>query len=190
MNTCKKRIFLNNKKIYYQIKESNRAKKNVRLKVDCDGNIFLIIPKKFSVKVAERFLFDKKEWILKKLSFLSENKKNIFFKKSDKDYFRQKKVAKKIIESRISYYSRKYNFKFGKISVRNQKTRWGSCSSKGNLSFNFRVVYLTRKQLDYIVVHELCHLKEFNHSDDFWKLVGKIVPDYKKIKKEIKKIAF
>ena len=81
-----------------------------------------------------------------------------------------------------------YGFQYNKINIRNQKTRWGSCSKKGNLNFNYKIALLPEKYADYIVVHELCHLKEFNHSRSFWNLVARTIPDFRERKKRIKNI--
>lgn len=97
-----------------------------------------------------------------------------------------KNLAKGYIPTRVFELSQKYNFKIGRVSIRGQKTRWGSCSSKGNLSFNFKLMQYKKDVIDYVIVHELCHTKEMNHSPRFWKLVGDIIPDYKKHKKVLK----
>jgi hypothetical protein len=95
--------------------------------------------------------------------------------------------AKRYLPERVYKLADKYNFKVNNISVRNQKTRWGSCSARGNLSFNFNLVQYKKEIIDYVIVHELCHLKEMNHSIKFWLLVEKICPDYKAFRKELKK---
>jgi len=83
--------------------------------------------------------------------------------------------------------NRFYGFKIGSVAIRNQKTRWGSCSGKGNLNFNYKVMFLPKEFADYIIVHEICHIKEMNHSIDFWNLVGISIPDYRRIRRELKK---
>lgn len=95
--------------------------------------------------------------------------------------------AKVIIRERLDYYHTYYPFPFHRIAIKNQKTRWGSCSTKGNLNFNWRLVMMPPEILDYIVVHELCHLKEMNHSPRFWAWVARQVPDYLEKKNWLKK---
>ncbi|MCU7492857.1 MAG: M48 family metallopeptidase [Bacteroidota bacterium] len=97
--------------------------------------------------------------------------------------------AENYIPQRVREIAQKYGFFVNRISIRGQKTRWGSCSRGNNLSFNFRLMAYNRDIIDYVIVHELCHTKEMNHSKRFWALVEKIVPDYKALRKELKKIA-
>ncbi len=104
------------------------------------------------------------------------------------EYIAHKNIAKEIAEVRIKHFNAFYQFKVGRISIKNQKTRWGSCSKKGNLNFNYKIAILPIEFADYIIVHELCHLGQFNHSPAFWDLVAKTIPNYKNIKKEFKKI--
>jgi len=95
--------------------------------------------------------------------------------------------AKRYLPERANELADKYGFRINKVTVRNQKTRWGSCSVRGNLSFNFNLVQYKKEIIDYVILHELCHLKEMNHSKKFWLLVEKICPDYKTLRKELKK---
>lgn len=95
--------------------------------------------------------------------------------------------AVSLIDEIIFKYHLDKQFEFNRISIRNQKTRWGSCSSKNNLNFNFRIVFLPKHLAEYLVIHEFCHLKEMNHSKDFWKLVKTFDPMYKRHQKEIRK---
>jgi len=97
-----------------------------------------------------------------------------------------KKTAKKSLVERVHNIAEKYHFQVGRISIRSQKTRWGSCSSKGNLSFNYNLLRFGKEIVDYVIIHELCHIKEMNHSEKFWKLVEKFCPDYRRYRKELK----
>ena len=104
-----------------------------------------------------------------------------------KNYLENKNKALEMVKERIEYFNDFYNYKWNKISVKNQKTRWGSCSQRGNLNFNYKIALLPQKSSDYIIVHELCHLGEFNHSQKFWDLVAKTVPDYKETRRDLRK---
>ena len=128
------------------------------------------------------------------------NNKNIdasLIKTTDKKLFKEfqqfkkdlkyKEEAYNLAESRINYFTKIYKFKYNKINIKNQKTRWGSCSKKGNLNFNYKIALLPSLISDYLIAHELCHLKELNHSKRFWKLVEKTIPNYRSIRGELKK---
>ncbi len=106
---------------------------------------------------------------------------------SKNHYLQNKQNARLLVTERIQYFSHLLNVKHGRISIRNQKTRWGSCSRSGNLNFNYRIIHLPSQLQDYIVVHELCHLIEFNHSKSFWALVENILPNYKLLRIELNK---
>jgi len=111
-------------------------------------------------------------------------------KRKSLNYIKYKKQAATLVKERLEYFNQFYDYKYGRVAIRNQKTRWGSCSKKGNLNFNYKIVLLTQKQRDYIIVHELCHLKEFNHSQRFWDLVAKAVPDYKEVRHSLRITGF
>ena len=87
---------------------------------------------------------------------------------------------------RVAYYAEKLGVSYGKITLRQQKTRWGSCAANGNLNFNWLLILAPPEVLDYVVVHELCHRREMNHSQAFWKEVEKILPDYRERQKWLK----
>lgn len=99
------------------------------------------------------------------------------------------KVSKIITDIHTKYNGEIY-FEFNRISIRNQKTRWGSCSSNKNLNFNYKIVFLPDYLAEYIVIHELCHLKHFNHSKEFWELVKFFCPEYAKFQTELKSFKF
>lgn len=97
---------------------------------------------------------------------------------------RAKILVEEIINEKFSGYKLKYN----RITIRDQKTRWGSCSSKNNLNFNYRILFLPRDLSEYLVAHELCHLHEMNHSKKYWTLLQRLVPNYKILQKKLKTI--
>lgn len=96
---------------------------------------------------------------------------------------RYRNAARQQFESRVSYYHRITGGNYTSVTVRDQKTRWGSCSSRGTLSFNYRLIFAPPVILDYVVVHELCHLTHMNHSKDFWNMVASVMPEYKVCRK-------
>ena len=95
-------------------------------------------------------------------------------------------LAKKYITARTRQFSIRYGFNVGKVIIRGQKTRWGSCSARRNLSFNYKLMKYREEVIDYVIIHEMCHLKEMNHSKKFWTLVENLCPDFKSLKKELK----
>jgi predicted metal-dependent hydrolase len=103
-------------------------------------------------------------------------------------YLKYREIARILAHQKIAEYNVHYNFPIKRVAVRNQSSRWGSCSKNGNLNFNYRIALLPQHLADYIVVHELCHLGEFNHSDKFWMLVEKTMPNWKALRKELKGI--
>jgi predicted metal-dependent hydrolase len=100
-----------------------------------------------------------------------------------------KEYARAFILARLAHWHAVYGYAYGRVAIRNQSSRWGSCSKKGNLNFNYRIALLSPELMDYVIVHELCHLKEFNHSQNFWNLVAREIPEYKKIRNELRMIA-
>ena len=107
-----------------------------------------------------------------------------------KEVLERKKEFLKIAQKKVKFFANVYDFKYEKITIRDQKTRWGSCSAKGNLNFNYRVFLLPEDLLDYVIVHEVCHLKELNHSKSFWDLVEREITDYRGKRKILKRYFF
>lgn len=105
-----------------------------------------------------------------------------------KHYTLHKENARSIILARLEYWNQFYNYDYNRVAIRNQKTCWGSCTSKKNLNFSYKLIFLPPHLLDYIVVHELCHLEELNHGKNFWGLVAKALPEYKTHIREMREI--
>jgi predicted metal-dependent hydrolase len=103
-------------------------------------------------------------------------------------YLKHREDARGLVRERLEHYNHVYGYRYQKIFIRNTRSRWGSCSSKGNLNFNYKIALLPGELADYIVVHELCHLREFNHSPKFWGLVAQTVPHYKELRGRLRRI--
>jgi predicted metal-dependent hydrolase len=178
-------IFLKNDRVSYTLKKSKRAK-HVRLCVGCDAKVSVTIPWSAADFLADDFILQKSDWLMKKINYFQNEGRSLIPAPNEKDYLKYHNLALEIVEKKVARYNDFYNFPFQKISVRNQKSRWGSCSREGNLSFNYRVIFLSEKLSDYVVIHELCHLKEFNHGKNFWALVEKLIPDYKEVRRKVR----
>lgn len=182
----KKRIELHKKRVEYTLKVSSRARR-MRLAIYCDGAFVVTVPQNMDQGLVERFIIKKSQWVIDKLEYFKNFSGKIFIKSTKKDFADNKEEASALAERRIEHFNKTYKFQFNKINIKNQKTRWGSCSRKGNLNFNYKIALLPQRMTDYIIVHELCHLREFNHSRKFWNLVEKTMPDYLDIRAELKK---
>lgn len=185
----KRQIKLNNKKVDYLIKKSKRARR-LRLAVYCDGSFVVTAPNDLALGRIENYIVDKAEWVMEKLKIMKRRgKSEIFRRVTESDYQSLKIKAQKLAVTRVEFFNKRYGFKYNKIFIRNQKTRWGSCSKNGNLSYNYKIALLPKRLADYIIVHELCHLKEFNHSRKFWNLVERAIPDFDAAVDKIKKLS-
>ena len=169
----------------YTLVRSKIARK-VRLSVNDDGQIRLSLPSWVSHKIGQRFLIKNCSWLENQLSLIKERQKSRIQVGNFSDL---KAQAFDLVWQRLNFFNSFYKFKVNNVAVRHQKTRWGSCSHRGHLSFNYKILFLKPRECDYIVVHELCHLQELNHSDRFWCLVSLAIPDFKEIRKEIRLIS-
>jgi predicted metal-dependent hydrolase len=97
-----------------------------------------------------------------------------------------KKQFRQIVEEGVEEYNKFYNFEYNRIAIKDNRTNWGSCSTKGNLNFNWKLIFAPLEVIDYVIVHELCHLKEHNHSKHFWDLVAEQIPNHKLYRKWLK----
>ncbi len=171
------------------IVRKNTFAKSLSIKINARGEVRATIPWWVSKKVAVSFVKENREWILKKLEKMKSRKADSLLQLGDRDdYLQGKKKARDFIIGRLEYYNKFYNFHFERVAIRDQRTRWGSCSGKRNLNFNYRIINLPMEHADYLIVHELCHLEQMNHSKDFWKLVSRTIPDYRRISRELRRM--
>lgn len=105
-----------------------------------------------------------------------------------KHYVENKEAARSLTLARLAHFNQHYNFSWNRVAIRNQRRCWGSCSSAKNLNFNYKILLLPAHLRDYIIVHELCHLKHMHHGQIFWDLVAEQIPDYKKCVRELKQV--
>ncbi len=161
------------------------ARKTISLQIKEDGRILVRSPYSVTQEQVEDFLTAKKNWIFKHLKEMAKADRLVIT-----DEMRQKGIllAKQHIPKITKHFSQIMGVSYGRITIREQKTRWGSCSDKGNLNFNWKLVLLPAELLEYVVVHELAHRKEMNHSPAFWKIVGEVLPDYRERKQRLRQV--
>lgn len=168
-----------NADIKINIIRTDRKTLSIQLK---HGEIIARAPLRMNDKEIYSFIESKKSWIEKNLAKMEEREKAI----SDVQPFTQEEInalaekAKVIIPERVKYYAYKIGVTYNRITIRCQRTRWGSCSSKGNLNFNCLLALFPLEVIDSVVVHELCHRKHMNHSPQFYAEIDKVFPEYKK----------
>lgn len=170
----------------YELRRGNR--RTIAIEVRKDLSVIVRAPKFVSVSEINKFVGEKADWIDKNLKKMQERQA----KESEGTDLTEQEIrllatrAKRIIPPRVRKYAEIIGVDFGSITIRMQKSRWGSCSAKGNLNFNCLLMRAPEEILDYVIVHELCHRKEMNHSDRFWAEVEKVMPSYKERRKWLK----
>lgn len=170
--------------ISYTLRRSWRSR-SIRISIHGRDEVTVSAPRFASESVIDRFVQSKSDWIKAKLAHFATLPDHMFLKSSKKDFEAHKSSALKIAALRLEHFNKSYGFIYKKVSIRNQKSRWGSCSKTGTISFNYKIALLPPHLADYIVVHELCHLGEMNHSKKFWALVARTVPDYARLRAEL-----
>ncbi len=182
-----KTVELLGKTIEYIFKQSARSR-GVRLAVHEDGRLSVTASPRVSMKRVDQFIQSKAEWIFATIELLAKTpKKEKLGEGTRIDYLRHKTAARILATERLKHFNQVYGFKYKKITIRNTKSRWGSCSRQGNISFTYKIVFLKPKELDYIIVHELCHLGAFNHSKKFWDLVSKTIPHHAIVRRSLRR---
>lgn len=171
-----------NSRLEYSLKRSRR--RTICIEISTSGDVIVRAPMSATQKDIDKFLYEKYEWIQKTVEKVkartpAEDIQKLSFEEI-KELGNQ---AVKYLPDVIKKYAAILGVTYGRVTIRNQKTRWGSCSSKGNLNFNCLLMLCPERVREYVVIHELCHRKEMNHSKAFWSLVEQAMPDYKECKR-------
>ena len=166
--------------IRYRIIRSRR--RTTAIQIEADGTVLVRCPRYMSDFRVGELVKSKENWITKKLSQQTTQVTPM----SKEQLSALLDMAVQCIPQRVAYYAVRMGVGYGRVTIRNQRTRWGSCSSKGNLNFNCLLMLAPTQVVDYVVVHELCHRLHMNHSAAFWEAVAKYMPDYIQWRKWLK----
>ncbi len=172
--------------VAYTVRRHKRAKR-LRISVYHDTKVVVTAPRWVTHRSIEKFVLSKKDWIKEQRAYF--RKKIPLDKKSgiaQPSYAACKARATKFITRRVEWWAEQHGFRYNRISVKHTTSQWGSCSSDKNLSFTYKLLFLPRPIADYVIVHELCHLRHMDHSPAYWKQVERIMPDYKKRREALK----
>ena len=166
----------------YQVIRTDR--KTVAIQVTESGQILVRAPRRCQRTEIEKLLREHHSWIQKqqKQRISSQNEKKMITPQMRENGYAQ---AKTVFPARAAFFAARMGVNYGRITIREQKTRWGSCSSKGNLNFNWKLTLMPAELLDYVVVHELAHRIEMNHSPRFWRVVEQQLPDYRQRRRQL-----
>lgn len=171
-------------------------RKTIGIHIDEEGQVSLRIPMRASEQRAMDFAREKLDWVLTKVAQQKRRAKerqeiesNSSLSPEQHEALKKRyiKAAKEYFPKRAEYYADLIGVEYDRIRIAEQKTRWGSCSSNKTLSFNWKLMLAPPRVLDYVVVHELCHLIEMNHSKRFWQLVESVLPEYREYREWLKK---
>lgn len=171
----------------YTVRRTKRSR-NLRLIVTRKREVIISAPERYiSDTVIAQFVAKHSRWIEKQLKRMDKYKDMIPLPNGHKDYLEKKSIVYEFLNDRLDFFAKLYGVKYGRVSVRSQRSIWGSCSRSGSLQFNYKIYYLNLQLRDYIIVHELCHIKEHNHGARFWGLVERTFPYHKKLRKQLRK---
>ena len=163
-------------------------RRTIAVQIKEGGRVVVRTPCFVSRAQVEKFLEERRDWIIKNQKALKEVHEQ---KLRITEEMRREGIekAKKILPERVKYYACLMGVTYGRITIREQKTRWGSCSGRGNLNFNWKLTLMPNELLDYVVVHELAHRTEMNHSRNFWRIVEQVLPDYQERRRRLKEMS-
>lgn len=169
------------KKRDFDIEVRRSTRKTIALEIRPDGSLLMRVPRQMTAREIDAFLDEQDGWIRTHLAQVQARQAEL--PQTEPLTAEQIRAladqALQVIPERVRYYAPLVGVTYGRITIRNQRTRWGSCSAKGNLNFNCLLMLMPPEILDYVVVHELAHRREMNHSPAFWAIVESVLPDYR-----------
>lgn len=188
-----------NRRIRYKIRK--RSRKNIIIKINESYDVEVSIPPKFPYKTGEGFL----ELNFEKIYLIIEKKKEVDRKRIEDEFITvlgEKRLkseikniedflmaeAKRVYKEILDSWIKKIGVKPNKIKIKKMKSAWGICYSNKNITLNLKLIHLERDLIEYVIVHELCHLHIMNHSKEFWNLVERFIPDYMEKRRSLKTI--
>jgi hypothetical protein len=142
-------------------------------------------PPRVANSLLDTFVSSRSEWIAEQRERLANREVPALNEESDFHFLAHKAAARRVLVGLVDEWSKRLELYPSKVVIKRVQSRWGSCSSRGVVSFNYKLIFLSEKMQEYVVVHELCHLKEMNHSARFWALVATALPDYKETHREM-----
>lgn len=158
-----------------------KRSKCIKITVYSDTDVRVSAPLCTSEKSIQSFVFRQKNWIDVQKKFVAERGTPLLCSDGgDSSIDRWKARSARFIRDKVRYWNKFYDFDYTTIRIKDMKSQWGSCSQFGNLTFHYKLIFMDESLADYVIVHELCHLKEMNHGPRFWNLVKQTIPDYKR----------
>jgi predicted metal-dependent hydrolase len=181
-----KEVIFESETIFYTHRRSARARR-MRLAVHRDGSVVLTTPARSAADAGEGFVLRHVRWLAEKIEFFRRLPPlHPAARYGRREYMAHREEARALVLAKIEQFRVPLKASYNRVSIRNQKTCWGSCSRKGNLNFNYKILFLPGHLQDYVIVHELAHLREFSHSPRFWAHVGSILPDWPARRRELR----
>ncbi len=162
----------------YQLHPSRSRRRAIRLAIHPDGSVHVTAPWFMPRTVIEVFVCQKQDWIARMREKLTKYPM-VFLRGDKEEYLALRQKAHDFAYERLQEICSAYDIIFSRLSIRNTKTRWGSCSRQKVLAIHYKILFLPLDLAEYLLVHEACHLQEMNHAPRFWRLVEQQIPDYK-----------
>lgn len=157
----------------------------MRITVRPGGFVVLTAPPTMSMAEIESYVASKRTWLTKSIARMESLR--ALPVSGRRSYVRHKEGARVFVTERLVHWNQYCRYSYKRVSIKNTRRLWGSCSRRGNLNFSFALLFLPRELADYVIVHELCHLKEHSHGRDFWRLVERVLPDYRARRAELRR---